>query len=224
MLVYSGFCHSYGTKHWSPCRIFSQLQPKALWTSNSAHWWRTWYPMYVLDRLLALQLGRPVVIHEADFHVELPSVEDSFPFDHATNKASSMSNACSRVSNAFHSFLSWSFRSYFALPKLIYVLTKCLTLRQYLTAPDWVEDDPSTSLAVRFGTYLWQLLLTTNPQDSSQTAADTLGSTSFASSPHVSGGWPSEISSAMEWSLQFLDFSNTPPVDLPFTGDGQTEQ
>lgn len=92
--------------------------------------------MYVLDRLLALQLGRPVVIHEADFHVELPSVEDSFPFDHATNKASSMSNACSRVSNAFHSFLSWSFRSYFALPKLIYVLTKCLTLRQYLTAPD----------------------------------------------------------------------------------------
>lgn len=34
---------------------------------------RTWYSMYVLDRLLALQLGRPMAIRQADFHVPLPS-------------------------------------------------------------------------------------------------------------------------------------------------------
>ncbi|KAI7975931.1 hypothetical protein EIK77_002491, partial [Talaromyces pinophilus] len=34
---------------------------------------RTWYSMYVLDRLLALQLGRPLAIHQEDFHVTLPS-------------------------------------------------------------------------------------------------------------------------------------------------------
>jgi hypothetical protein len=34
---------------------------------------RTWYTLYVLDRLLALQLGRPVAIHEEDYCVNLPS-------------------------------------------------------------------------------------------------------------------------------------------------------
>jgi hypothetical protein len=34
---------------------------------------RTWYSLYVLDRLLALQLGRPVAIHETEYHVSLPS-------------------------------------------------------------------------------------------------------------------------------------------------------
>jgi hypothetical protein len=34
---------------------------------------RTWYAMYVLDRLLALQLGRPIAIHEEDYCVNLPS-------------------------------------------------------------------------------------------------------------------------------------------------------
>jgi hypothetical protein len=32
--------------------------------------------MYVLDRLLALQLGRPMAIRQADFHVALPSREN----------------------------------------------------------------------------------------------------------------------------------------------------
>lgn len=41
---------------------------------------RTWYSMYVLDRLLALQLGRPTAIHEAEFNVKLPSVDDQSPF------------------------------------------------------------------------------------------------------------------------------------------------
>ena len=39
---------------------------------------RAWYSMYVLDRLLALQLGRPFAIHEGEYLVNLPSrVEDS---------------------------------------------------------------------------------------------------------------------------------------------------
>ena len=38
---------------------------------------RTWYSMYVLDRLLALQLGRPYAIHDTDFVVQIPSrIED----------------------------------------------------------------------------------------------------------------------------------------------------
>lgn len=41
---------------------------------------RTWYSMYVLDRLLSLQLGRPVAIHDADFRVELPSKGDASAF------------------------------------------------------------------------------------------------------------------------------------------------
>lgn len=34
---------------------------------------RLWYSMYVLDRLLSLQLGRPPAIHDADCDVPLPS-------------------------------------------------------------------------------------------------------------------------------------------------------
>lgn len=72
--------------------------PKTPRLSNRAHWRRTWYSMYVLDRLLALQLGRPMAIHEADFYVELPSVDDHFPFDPVTNEASPIASAGSSVS------------------------------------------------------------------------------------------------------------------------------
>ena len=34
---------------------------------------RTWYSLYVLDRLLALQLGRPAAIHEEEYYVNCPS-------------------------------------------------------------------------------------------------------------------------------------------------------
>ena len=34
---------------------------------------RVWYSIYVLDRLLSLQLGRPPAIHDQDCHVPLPS-------------------------------------------------------------------------------------------------------------------------------------------------------
>ncbi|KAE8422305.1 fungal-specific transcription factor domain-containing protein [Aspergillus pseudocaelatus] len=53
---------------------------KKPWIKDRSHWRRTWYSMYVLDRLLALQLGRPMAIHEADFHVDLPSTTDDAPF------------------------------------------------------------------------------------------------------------------------------------------------
>ncbi|KAJ5659474.1 hypothetical protein N7507_005925 [Penicillium longicatenatum] len=48
--------------------------------ADRPHWRRTWYAMYVLDRLLALQLGRPMAIHEVDFQVELPSLGDQSAF------------------------------------------------------------------------------------------------------------------------------------------------
>ncbi|KAL4807475.1 hypothetical protein BDV18DRAFT_158694 [Aspergillus unguis] len=59
------------------------------WLKDRAHWRRTWYSMYVLDRLLALQLGRPMAIHEPDFQVELPSTTDESPFNPGTSDASS---------------------------------------------------------------------------------------------------------------------------------------
>jgi Fungal specific transcription factor domain len=51
---------------------------------------RTWYAMYVLDRLLALQLGRPVAIHEEDHCVNLPSEteETVFLFDRDSTRFS----------------------------------------------------------------------------------------------------------------------------------------
>jgi hypothetical protein len=41
---------------------------------------RTWYSMYVLDRLLALQLGRPIAIHEEEYYVNEPSEADESMF------------------------------------------------------------------------------------------------------------------------------------------------
>ena len=42
---------------------------------------RVWYSMYVLDRLLALQLGRPFAMHETDFDVKLPYRIKTSSFD-----------------------------------------------------------------------------------------------------------------------------------------------
>ena len=42
---------------------------------------RTWYSMYILDRLLALQLGRPVAIHEEEYSINLPSEAEETAFD-----------------------------------------------------------------------------------------------------------------------------------------------
>ena len=56
----------------------SRSEPK--WTVDCENRQRTWYSMYVLDRLLALQLGRPMAIHETDVKVELPSEHDQSAF------------------------------------------------------------------------------------------------------------------------------------------------
>jgi hypothetical protein len=42
---------------------------------------RIWYSIYVLDRLLSLQLGRPPAIHDEDFHVLLPSRAAEFDLE-----------------------------------------------------------------------------------------------------------------------------------------------
>jgi hypothetical protein len=42
---------------------------------------RTWYCLYALDHLLALQLGRPAAIREEEFHVGLPHEVDESYFD-----------------------------------------------------------------------------------------------------------------------------------------------
>ncbi|KUJ10759.1 uncharacterized protein LY89DRAFT_710532 [Mollisia scopiformis] len=49
---------------------------------------RTWYSLYVLDRLLALQLGRPIAIHEDEYYVNLPSEseENACLFDGESNQ------------------------------------------------------------------------------------------------------------------------------------------
>lgn len=49
--------------------------------------------MYVLDRLLALQLGRPMAIHESDFHVILPSRSEKLAFEPDEEKSLSGDNS-----------------------------------------------------------------------------------------------------------------------------------
>ena len=53
---------------------------------------RAWYSMYVLDRLLALQLGRPMAIQEEDFAVLLPSREEINSYDDHIDALSPQSN------------------------------------------------------------------------------------------------------------------------------------
>ena len=53
---------------------------------------RTWYSIYVLDRLLALQLGRPMGIHTGDFDVELPSRDEMETINTSNDRTSSSSS------------------------------------------------------------------------------------------------------------------------------------
>ena len=50
-------------------------------STSDEHKRRIWYSLFILDRLLALQLGRPPAIHEGEFNVNLPS-----PIDIADSK------------------------------------------------------------------------------------------------------------------------------------------
>ncbi|KAE8383902.1 fungal-specific transcription factor domain-containing protein [Aspergillus bertholletiae] len=83
---------------------------KEPWIKDRSHWRRTWYSMYVLDRLLALQLGRPMAIHEADFHVDLPSTTDDAPFSPGSDDiASQESNrVCGHMMDYFIAVIDFS--------------------------------------------------------------------------------------------------------------------
>lgn len=50
-------------------------------SSRSERRRRLWYSLYVLDRLLALQLGRPPAIHDDDCYLALPSRADDSTID-----------------------------------------------------------------------------------------------------------------------------------------------
>ena len=50
---------------------------------------RTWYSLYVLDRLLSLQLGRPPAIHDDDCPRSLPSRTDEAGTDWENEEAQS---------------------------------------------------------------------------------------------------------------------------------------
>lgn len=69
------------------------------WSVDCENRRRTWYSMYVLDRLLALQLGRPMAIHETDFKVDIPSQHDQSPFGVET-KSSFLENDNSHPHNS----------------------------------------------------------------------------------------------------------------------------
>lgn len=83
---------------------------KESWLKDRAHWRRTWYSMYVLDRLLALQLGRPMAIHEADFQVELPSTTDDSPFSPGTSDVTSQEShrVCGNMMDYFIAVIRFS--------------------------------------------------------------------------------------------------------------------
>ncbi|KIW03812.1 uncharacterized protein PV09_05112 [Verruconis gallopava] len=51
---------------------------------------RLWYSLYVLDRLIALQLGRPPAIHDEDCRVRLPSRIDDASIDWTAEKISAI--------------------------------------------------------------------------------------------------------------------------------------
>lgn len=54
---------------------------------------RTWHSLYVLDRLLALQLGRPLAINHADTAVKPPSQIDDMEFGLAEDRIPALSSS-----------------------------------------------------------------------------------------------------------------------------------
>ncbi|KAE8341155.1 fungal-specific transcription factor domain-containing protein [Aspergillus arachidicola] len=69
---------------------------------------RTWYSMYVLDRLLALQLGRPMAIHEEDCQVEMPSLGDQSAFVKDANEPTLGDNHVSSIMAYFRAVICFS--------------------------------------------------------------------------------------------------------------------
>lgn len=69
---------------------------------------RLWYSLYVLDRLLALQLGRPAAIHEDGYNVELPEVVDDTLLDSSKNGSPVPSIYETSINEYFLSVISFS--------------------------------------------------------------------------------------------------------------------
>ncbi|KAK2602912.1 hypothetical protein N8I77_009409 [Diaporthe amygdali] len=62
---------------------------------------RVWYSLYVLDRLLALQLGRPPAVSDEECYVSLPSVVDDMNHDWETEPLPTVSNGEKSVGEYF---------------------------------------------------------------------------------------------------------------------------
>lgn len=69
---------------------------------------RTWYSMYVLDRLLSLQLGRPPAIRNRDCSVRLPSRIDDSEFDLVLNQVRKGTNRESSTGDYFIHVIKFS--------------------------------------------------------------------------------------------------------------------
>ncbi|KAI0428746.1 fungal-specific transcription factor domain-containing protein [Xylaria sp. FL1042] len=73
---------------------------------------RVWYSLYVLDRLLALQLGRPPAIADQDCHVSIPDriqeLEDQFNDNDSDALRRSDGGKCSCASQYFISMIEFS--------------------------------------------------------------------------------------------------------------------
>ena len=69
---------------------------------------RTWYSIYVFDRLLALQLGRPPAIYEGDFNVGLPSRLDDTAMSDAVHTSSQAGNEGSLAGDYFIAVIQFS--------------------------------------------------------------------------------------------------------------------
>ena len=69
---------------------------------------RTWYSMYVLDRLLALQLGRPVAIHEDEYSMNLPSKAEENAGDKSRGDPTNQLGDGLSALDYFHSVVKFS--------------------------------------------------------------------------------------------------------------------
>ena len=69
---------------------------------------RTWYSLYVLDRLLSLQLGRPPAIRMRDCNARLPSRLDDSKFDMETDRLPEPSVTDSKTGDYFLAVINFS--------------------------------------------------------------------------------------------------------------------
>jgi hypothetical protein len=76
MLEYSWSCHSSSAEHWLPCGRLAQATFGRIDTFGTRNNTADLVFDVVLDRLLALQLGRPAAIHEEEYCVNVPSETD----------------------------------------------------------------------------------------------------------------------------------------------------